>query len=754
MINWQLPPQVNIPAEVHAVVGDDFVAQLLVRRGLTTAAAVRAFLDPVAYRPAHAFDLPDMDAAVSLIEEAIRREESIAVWGDFDVDGQTSTSLLVSVLREAGANVSYYIPNRLKESHGIKIPALKKLLKQGVDLIITCDTGVAEHDPIALAQENGTQVIVTDHHDLPATLPTAEAVINPKRLDVAHPLRELPGVGVAYKVAELLTPEPETLLDLVALGIVADVAHQTGDTRYLLQRGLDYLQETPRLGVQALLENMSLNTDRLTEDHIGYWLAPRMNALGRLGDANLAVELLTTTELDRARILALQLEGFNDRRKLLVEKVVEQALAQIDEAPSLAEYNGLVLAAPEWHPGVLGLAASRLSEQFSRPAILLTQQPDGSARGSARSVEGCDIHAALKTQAKLLTTFGGHPLAAGLTLPADKIHAFRQGLSTALGNCHHDASPMTVDAVLPLAEVSEGLLASIQRLAPFGQGNPPVTLCCTGLEIAKEGAFGKTFAHRRVTVRDESGTEHPVIWWSGAREPLPEGKFDLAFRLSPNDFAGGIQLEWIAAREWEPASVKRPAQLIDWRTLSPDAVRTELSQLDVPLIWAEGVSVPGVETLPRYKLHPAETLVLWTVPPATGIYEQLVRTVKPTQIFIIAESSPVDTFAAVVQRLMGGVKYTLAQKAGRVSRVELAAICGHTEALVQLGLDWLVAQGKLAVDSLDDETLLLQAATQPPTSDAATIEAMLKTQLAETAAYRRFFQQADLAALQQMTPPT
>jgi single-stranded-DNA-specific exonuclease len=553
MTTWRTPPPPAIPPDLLAEVADPLLAQLLVQRGLTSAAAARAFLDPAAYRPAPPEELPDLPPAVARLRQAIAAQERICVWGDFDVDGQTATALLVSVLRGLGARVRYFIPHRLTDSHGIKLPALERQLAEGLDLLLTCDTGVAEHPALEAAQAAGVTVIVTDHHDLPDSLPPALAVINPKRLPPDHPLADLPGVGVAWKLAEALdAASAESLLDLVALGIVADVARQTGDTRYLLQRGLAALQTTPRPGLHALLESANLRVDRLTEDHIGFWLAPRLNALGRLDDANLAVELLTTPDLTQARIIALRLEGLNERRKLLTDRVVVEALAQLADTPSLAEYNAIVLAGSEWHPGVIGIAASRVAEQYARPVILF----NAAGRGSARSVPGCDIHAAIKSQAHLLRSFGGHPMAAGLALKSPELLAdFRRGVSAALGDCRPPEKSLTVDAVVTLPQISMELLRTIQRLAPFGAGNPPVLLGVAGVRVIGESAFGKSRTHARVVIADASGQQREVIWWRGATEPSPTGQFDLAFSLGPDDFKGGeaVQLEWRAAREWSPA---------------------------------------------------------------------------------------------------------------------------------------------------------------------------------------------------------
>ncbi len=464
MREWIEPRDVEAPKQLQtAVGGHPLVAQTLARRGLTDVGAARAFLDPDSYRPAPPYDLPHLAEAAERLEQAIQRGETIYVWGDFDVDGQTSTTLLVSALSDLAtrhsaehraaqqATVRYHIPNRQRESHGVNLPVLKRLIAEGVDLLLTCDTGVTAHQAISYAQERGVAVVVTDHHDLPPRLPEACAVVNPKMLAESHPLRELPGVGCAYKLVEALyersgcaTVGPtvsqgrpkaapgqatDQYLDLVALGIVADVSIQTGDTRYLLQRGLEVLRHTRRLGLQVMMETADTNPEWLTEEHIGFVLAPRLNALGRLADANVAVEFLTTDDLERARILATELEGLNARRRLLCDQVAQAAESQIERHPSLLEQGALVLSHPSWPAGVIGIVAGRLAERYHRPTVLIATPPGELAHGSARSVEGCNISAAIAAHGDMLESFGGHPMAAGLVIKPEQVPRFRRALS-------------------------------------------------------------------------------------------------------------------------------------------------------------------------------------------------------------------------------------------------------------------------------------------------------------------------------------
>ena len=483
---WLEPVEIDVPADFCAAVGGHpLVAQTLLRRGLGALDAARAFLDPDFYTPASPGELPGMEDAVKRIALAIRRREPICVWGDFDVDGQTATTLMVAVLRGLGARVTFHIPVRQTESHGVNVPVLQGIIAEGAHLLLTCDTGIAAHEAIAYAQSRGVDVIVTDHHSLPAELPPAYAAVNPQFLPPGHPLAALPGVGVAYKLAEELcvrAGQPELAagqLDLVALGIVADVAALAGDTRYLLQRGLAALRRTARPGLQAMLALNQLDAASLNEEHIGFILAPRLNALGRLADANRAVEFLTTGELEQARILAADLESLNAQRKLMCDQVYQAAEAQIERDPSLLEFAALVLSGPAWPAGVIGIVAGRLAERYNRPAVLFAAPPGQPARGSARSVAGCNITAAIAAQAGMLLGFGGHPMAAGLSLAAGHIPEFRRALARTVAGmvgAAPAAPALQIDGYLPLSELSLDLVDDLERLAPMGSGNPPLTL--------------------------------------------------------------------------------------------------------------------------------------------------------------------------------------------------------------------------------------------------------------------------------------
>ena len=497
---WIDPHSVTVPSVLaDAVGGHPLVAETLVRRGFTTVDTAMAFLDPSTYVPASPDDLPGLSRAVQRVADAIRDGVSICVWGDFDVDGQTATTLLVETLRDLGAEVSYHIPVRETESHGIRIPALQQVLDQGAGLILTCDTGIDAHEAVDYAKVRSVDVIITDHHELPPELPQAYAIINPHLLPDDHPLASLPGVGVAYKLAEALYAQAGRAgaaakhLDLVALGIVADVAVQTGDARYLLQCGLEVLRNTQRLGLQELIKLAKINPTRLTTEHIGFGIAPRLNALGRLSDANAIVEFFTTTNLTQARILASELEALNDRRKLLSDQVFAAAQSQIAQDPTLLEHAALVLEGSAWPVGVIGIVANRMVELYQRPAILIATSDDGVGRGSARSVEGCHITEALATQQDMLVSFGGHAMAAGLAIVSMNIAALRRSLSRAIVAQIGEAFPqpkLNIDGYAALSDLSLTLVDELERLAPFGSGNPPLVLATRDVYITAKRPLG------------------------------------------------------------------------------------------------------------------------------------------------------------------------------------------------------------------------------------------------------------------------
>ena len=760
-LRWAEPDAVDVPHELRAEIGGHpLVAETLVRRGFATVREARGFLAPSLYTAAAPEELPDLPEAVARIGAAVRVGERILVWGDFDVDGQTSTTLLVSCFRDLGGLVTHHIPIRETESHGMRLPWFAEELARGADLVVTCDTGIDAHEAVTYARERGVDVVITDHHEPTPTLPDALAVVNPHRVARDHPLATLPGVGVAYKLAEALYAEAgqagdETaLLDLVALGIVADVATQTGDTRYLLQRGLKQLRETKRLGLQELMRLAKVRPANLTEENIGFGLAPRLNALGRLDDANVIVEFLTTADKSRARIVASQLQGLNAKRRQLTEQVQSAAEAQLARNPKLLESAVLVMGSPEWPAGIIGIVANRLLERYDRPVILLKTPPGEDARGSARSVEGCHITEAIATQSLLLTGFGGHAAAAGVSLPPENIDAFRRGVSrAALAQLAEGTREPTlsIDGYAELGELSLDLALDLRRLAPFGPGNPPLTLAARDVQVAGTRTIGRSGRHARITLEDKAGTRRDVVWWNWVEDAVPEGSFDLAFTVGVNHYRGdtSLQLEWQAARRRAmQATVAEPKpavefELVDLRRESDleARLRMELGRDESAVVWAEGPAWQRGLGQPRHLLEPARSLIVWSRPPGVDALRVALRRVSPQRLVLMGGDGGPDGKQAFLRYLGGLVKTVLDKKGGAAHVPLLAALSGHREHTVRAGLTWLAAKGScVLVEDRGEVVLLARGKRKAPDPEVlARTDALLRQSLADTLAYRRHF---------------
>lgn len=763
MTRWIDPPPVDIPASFADLNLSPLIAQTLVRRGIDSPETARAFLHPDAI-PSTPF--PDIEPAVERIHRAIQDQELICVWGDFDVDGQTSTTVLVQTLRALGGNVIYYIPIRGKESHGVHIETLQPIIDNGAKLIVTCDTGITAYEAIDHANSCEVDVIVTDHHELGATLPNAKAIVNPKLLPEDHVLANLAGVGVAYKLAEALLVNHKSelinLLDLVALGLIADVALLKGETRSLVQHGIQVLRNTGRIGLRVIAELSGTNLESLTEETIGFNFAPRLNALGRLSDANPAVELLLSHDPTRARVIATQIEGLNAQRKLLTNQVYEAAEAQVRENPDLLSEPALVLASQNWPGGVVGIVANKLVERYRKPAILLNQSEDGTLRGSARSIEGLNITEAITTQKKLLLGFGGHPMAAGLALEAGKLPAFRKGLGKAieeqLGKIVREEPSLQIDAWLNLNEVNLELAESLEALAPFGAGNPPLILATHKVSLRSSSTIGKTREHLRLNVEDENGNIQSVMWWGGAGAQLPEegSKFDVAYSMRASSYRGEKQVtlqfeDFRTVEEAHPELRQRTIEIIDYR-LEPANSLAQLQEhafagSPALQIWAEGADKAKGKS--RFELQLADEFAIYTTPPSPAELRLALETVRPTKVYLFGISPVAEKADDFLTRLAGLAKYVINQKGGKVTTGEFAAVTAQREGAVRLGIEWLAAGGHISIqrDASQDAIILSAGNGEPNQYLQRELYIAVKGILEETAAYRLHFQRADPESL-------
>jgi single-stranded-DNA-specific exonuclease len=759
--NWLEPQNINIPEEfVITIGGNHLVSQVLFSRGIKDISTAKGFLCPDAYHPTPSTELPDLTKAVDILHQAISDKKTIGVWGDFDVDGQTSTTVLVSALREMGGKVVYHIPIRAEESHGINLPALKKFIRQGVDIILTCDTGISSVDEIEYLNRTRIPAVITDHHDLPEVLPEAEAIINPKMLPLGHPLSTLPGVGVAYKLVEELWhhagdgEKALQYLDLVALGIIADVALLRWDTRYLLQLGLEKLRRTKRTGIIAMLEYAEVNQSNLTEEHVGYILAPRMNAIGRLDDANSMVELLTTRNISRARVLALELEGLNAHRKLLSDQIFQAAQTQLSTDPKLLDSPVLVLSHPTWPAGVIGIVASRLAEHYHRPAILFSSPPGEDARGSARSIETINITSAINANRTLVKGFGGHPMAAGLAIDPELIPDFRNSISRTvqvMGLGVQKEKDLQIEGYLTLPELLLDLVEDFERLAPFGAGNPPLVFATRELKLNGYVAVGRSNDHLLLTVEDELGHTQQSIWWQGAGYSLPETKFDLAYSVRASTYRGqhDVQIEWVDYRQSEAELISletkyRFIEVIDFREeIEPISRINYLQSKETLLIWGEANARVQLPCFDRFSLSPAGNLAIWTIPPGPNELESALQIVKPNKVYLFGINPGMDEPKAFLRRLSGLVKGRIKTSDGIVNLSTLACATAQRIQTIKLGLEWLQDRGYISMEITNHDSVKIAIGNETKNADTITSSRRLNSLLAESAAFRRYFMTAN-----------
>ncbi len=519
--------------------------------------------------PDNPFALQGMSKAVDRLRRAIRRGEPIAVYGDFDADGVTATALLMTVLRALGADVRPYIPHRVEEGYGLNRRAIEELARAGARVLVTVDCGIRFPREVAHARRLGMDVIITDHHIVgPETL-EAVAVVNPRQEECPYPYKELAGVGLAYKLAQALLRvnrqvplrgdvrlDEEDLLDLVALGTVADLAPLTGENRYLVSRGLERLNRSPRPGVEALIQQAGLQPGQVDSWAIGFLLGPRLNAAGRLAHARTAYQLLTAESPEEARRLAQELDDLNRERQRLTAEMQERAREMVlEEAAGGPIPPLLFLADPEFPAGIVGLVAARLVEVFYRPTLIVEKGAVVS-KGSARSIPEFHITRALDECADLLLRHGGHALAAGFTVHNDNLDTLKNRLLEIAAREleGQELTPtLSVDAEIPLREANWPLWEALQQLRPFGEGNPEPLFLTRNVQVRRALPVGADGAHLKLTLSDGWAVWDGIAFRQGERaEDIPE-RVDVVYRLRREEWNGAVRLQ-LEVQDWQPGN--------------------------------------------------------------------------------------------------------------------------------------------------------------------------------------------------------
>ncbi|WP_057546754.1 single-stranded-DNA-specific exonuclease RecJ [Streptococcus pneumoniae] len=551
---WQFAPQVEDSdfTKIAKKAGlSPEVARLLFERGIQNQESLKKFLEPSLEDLHDPYLLHDMDKAVERIRQAIEEGENILIYGDYDADGMTSASIVKESLEQLGAECRVYLPNRFTDGYGPNASVYKYFIEQeGISLIVTVDNGVAGHEAIELAQSMGVDVIVTDHHSMPETLPDAYAIVHPEHPDANYPFKYLAGCGVAFKLACALLEEVQVeLLDLVAIGTIADMVSLTDENRILVQYGLEMLGHTQRIGLQEMLDMAGIASNEVTEETVGFQIAPRLNALGRLDDPNPAIDLLTGFDDEETHEIALMIHQKNEERKEIVQSIYEEAKTMVDP-----EKKVQVLAKEGWNPGVLGIVAGRLLEELGQTVIVLTTE-DGRAKGSARSVEAVDIFEALDPHRDLFIAFGGHAGAAGMTLEVEKLSDLSQVLENYVREKVADAggkNKLNLDEELDLEALSLETVKSFERLAPFGMDNQKPVFYIKDFQVESARTMGAGNAHLKLKISKCEASFEVVAFGQGrwATEFSQTKNLELAVKLSVNQWNGqtALQLMMVDAR--------------------------------------------------------------------------------------------------------------------------------------------------------------------------------------------------------------
>jgi single-stranded-DNA-specific exonuclease len=558
-------------------------ASVLVRRGYRDPEEARAFLDGA--MPGHdPLLLGGTATACAAIHSAVEAGKRIVVHGDYDVDGICATALAVLALRELGGDVGWHLPSRFEEGYGVSRQTLARLAGEGADVVLTVDCGITAVEEVEEAKRLGLDVIVTDHHQPGSELPDCPIVATRPS---AYPFPELCGTGVVYKLLQALGCATDAHLDLVALATIADVVPLVDENRVLALAGLRLLAHTRRPGLQALMRHARVDPATLDEGAVGFRLAPRINAAGRLCRPEAALELLLTDDRDEADRLAVELEGLNRERQQVEDRILREAVARVEEWPDAQRRRrAYVLAGEEWHEGVIGIVASRLVERYHRPVVLIAGA-DGAWKGSGRSIPPFDLHAGLAACAGHLERFGGHRAAAGLSIDPERLDAFAAAFAAYADDVltDDDLRPVTrIDAVVAGKSLTLELCAELQRLAPFGLGNPAPTLLVAGCELAELAAVGDG-KHLRFRLRD-AGRQLGTAIAFGLGSQLDRfrrvGRYDVAFRLQENRWNGTVAPQLVVRRVFDT-----PERYLELRDRFADEWRTKHLSADGEAIFAE-----------------------------------------------------------------------------------------------------------------------------------------------------------------------
>lgn len=757
-IKWIYPDKVDVPAEIVDLAGSDVIAKLLVQRGLDTVEKVNEFIHPETVGFSSPALFSEMEKAVVRVKQSIENKEHVVIYGDFDCDGVTSTALLYKALKYIGIDVSYYIPDRVKEGHGLNSAAVCKLISgRKAKLIITCDCGISNLNEVTLAKGLGCDVIITDHHEAPEVEPLAYAIINPKSkrafgedidLKLIQSLENLAGVGVAYKLACALLEEygkeelKDEIIHLVAIGTIADLVPMLGENRLLVKEGLAQIIKKQPSGVIKLLQSAGANVENgISADTVAFSIAPRINAAGRLESAETAVKLLTDDNQQNLELYVKQLDMNNRNRQQLCDTTFMEAEAKIAREIDLNKNKAIVLYDKNWHPGVIGIVASKIVEKYYRPAFMITvDEANNIAKCSARSIPGLHLYETLEKLSGRLQHFGGHALAAGfgLDMSSTNLDSFITLLNSTV-NKDLDPKDMTpqlfIDADINSEDLSQEFIENLDILSPFGQLNTSPIFSMSDLALKQFKTMGSNNNHLKIFFSDNSNTLFEGVWWGKDNLKLELlDEVSVAFSPKVNNFRGNVSIQMEMKdikktnqpeggavepqRQTLPQDV--PVKWLDHRKKTNiqhsvvDYLKKSGSSISIFAENKDILAVLGKEEefvqriVNRHSVKSVDQIMFYDMPPSSEIFKQIIRHADPRMVHIMPYNTLPQNPAEIIKTLSGMLKYAHANKGGEVSVEEIALLLSVTEDMVMGCIKLLTKSGVIKYKGAHDKNIAFE----------------------------------------------
>ncbi|RCW54208.1 single-stranded-DNA-specific exonuclease RecJ [Halanaerobium sp. ST460_2HS_T2] len=735
------------------------LARLAQKRGLNSKAELIEFIEPAAYSQLELRDFPQIMEIADFIIEHIKANNKILIYGDYDVDGITSTSILVGALSRLSDQISYHIPDRFKEGYGLNKEVLASYQDQ-IDLVISCDCGISNYEEVKFARELGMDFVVTDHHELPDELPPADYVISPRLLPEDHQGYWLPGAGMAYFLIKAIYERLEMngaekdYLDLLLLAIIADVVPLKGENRYLFKTGLKRLKNTDRIGLKALYNELDINPLTINEKTLGFQIGPLLNSAGRIDSAEKGLKLLLADDKKQAAGLAAELYQINQHRKEISQKIYLEAEKKIESG----QRQGIVAYDSSWHQGVIGIAAGRITENYQVPAVLMTSnQQSELITGSARSIEGVNINNLIGKCSDLLEKHGGHAAAAGFSLKKDRLEKFRLRLQRLIDQKLTEIDSelkIETDLNLKLEEINDDFYQGLRLFAPFGEANPePLFYLESKVLSSREISAGK---HKKLIFGDQDKKITALWWWAGELE----SNFlqQTACRLTENIYQGNksLQLEIkalaplkdVAKKVKKGKNEKRLLKVIDWR-------QKKISELEAG---AEN-TVYFAEGLQEYQLYPlinrnyfkkADKLVLLTIPPSLPVLKEIILLSNCQKLILVKSREESLVFNKFIQKLLSLLKFSLKQENGIFNLERAALALSAEEIAVKRALEFIRAKGIISFEYISYQELLITKDGSRDQGKANLSRQNLKKLLNESSAFRSFLKNQEIEKIEDL----